>query len=366
MTTERMNEYLPDIVSSPGETLQEILDDRGMTQAELSNRTGLARKTINEIIKGKNALTPETALLFERVFGVPARFWNNLEQNYREYLARTREQEEFLREADWAKSFPLSEMVKKRYIGENPRNPIEKVRILLQFFGVSSVAQWRETYSRPQFAYRRSKVFDSKPEPLSAWLRMGEIEAHRMELADYERSVFLRALESIRSLTNEYPQVFVPQIKKLCAHAGVAVVFVPELTRSSASGATRWLSPKTACIQLSLRYKTNDHLWFTFFHEAAHILMHGKKEVFLEAAQGTPEGEKEVEANRWARDFLIPVGVYKNFTHGGRRHYSKAKILYFAEEVGVAPGIVVGRLQHDELLPYTHCNDLKEKYSWEV
>ncbi len=365
MVTENINEYLPDSVSSPGETLLEVLEEREMTQAELSSRTGLARKTINEIIKGKNALTPETALQLERVFNISARFWNNLEQNYREYLAYANEQAELANCVEWVKKFPLSEMVRKKYLGVLPKDPIVKVRTLLQFFGVSSVEQWRETYSKPQFAYRRSKAFEAKPEPLSAWLRMGEIESQKMNLRAFDKQRFEIALLSIRDLTNEPPARFVTQIQKLCAEAGVAVVFVPELRNSTASGATRWLSPKHACIQLSLRYKTNDHLWFTFFHEAAHILKHGKKEVFLEVASGSPEGEKEMEANSWAGDFLIPRAAYSQFASAGKRRYTKTEIRHFAASVGIAPGIVVGRLQHDKYLDFKYCNDLKEKYRWE-
>ncbi len=93
-------QYIPDFVSPPGETLLEVLETRGMSQAELAERTGRPKKTINEIIKGKTAITPETALQFEFVLGVPARFWNQREQNYREFLARQREN---LKQRDWVR-----------------------------------------------------------------------------------------------------------------------------------------------------------------------------------------------------------------------------------------------------------------------
>jgi len=87
------NEYRPDIVSAPGETLLEMLEERSMTQAELAARTGRPEKTINEIVKGKAAITPDTALQFERVFGTPATFWLDRERLYQEYMARRREAE---------------------------------------------------------------------------------------------------------------------------------------------------------------------------------------------------------------------------------------------------------------------------------
>ena len=72
-----------------------------MTQAELAERTGRPKKTINEIIMGKAAITSETALQLERVLGVPASFWNNLESNYQERLARLKEENYLKKHANW-------------------------------------------------------------------------------------------------------------------------------------------------------------------------------------------------------------------------------------------------------------------------
>jgi Zn-dependent peptidase ImmA (M78 family) len=121
-------------------------------------------------------------------------------------------------------------------------------------------------------------------------------------------------------------------------------------------------------IQLNLRYKTDDHLWFTFFHEAGHILKHDKRLTFIEELQpaatpwGRSSGELEEEANKFATNFLIPSESYYRLTR--KRTLSKEAILRFADEAGIAPGIVVGRLQHDGRLPYSHCNDLKRKFEW--
>jgi HTH-type transcriptional regulator / antitoxin HigA len=147
-------------------------------------------------------------------------------------------------------------------------------------------------------------------------------------------------------LTREGPEAFVPKLEDLCASAGVAVVFVPELPKIGIWGATRWLGDK-AVIQLSLRYKSNDHLWFTFFHEAGHILKHGRKEIFIEG-KGL-NGEKEEEANAYARDKLIPPAQMRRLIKSGRP--TLATVERFADEIGIAPGIVVGRLQHEKVLP---------------
>jgi Zn-dependent peptidase ImmA (M78 family) len=138
---------------------------------------------------------------------------------------------------------------------------------------------------------------------------------------------------------------------------------VPELSGSRACGATRWISPEKALIQLSLRYKTADHLWFTFFHECAHLLLHGKKLVFLEGASfdGRPEEE---EANRWAANFLIPLADFKRFFD--EADFTPSAIRAFASQVGVHPGIVVGRLQHEKLVEHSYGNALKLRLKWKV
>lgn len=82
------NQYYPDYTQVPGEILLEILQDRGMSQTQLAEWTGIKRKAINQIIKGIAPITPETALQLERAFGVPAKFWDNMDRNYREDLAR--------------------------------------------------------------------------------------------------------------------------------------------------------------------------------------------------------------------------------------------------------------------------------------
>lgn len=88
MIEQELNQYAPDLVSPPGDTLAETLAALGMTQAELAVRSGRPYNTVSEIINGKASITPETALQLERVLGVPARFWLKREQQYQEWRVR--------------------------------------------------------------------------------------------------------------------------------------------------------------------------------------------------------------------------------------------------------------------------------------
>jgi len=363
MDSRIANAYLPNQVSLPGETLQEVLDDRQMSQAELAERTGRPKKTINEIIKGKAAITPETALQLERVLGIPASFWNSLERNYQEYLARAQEQALLEASTDWLSTIPVAALEKLGWI-ERQDDPVEKVRGVLRFFGVASPTEWKQVCERPQASFRHSPSFASEPGALAAWLRKGELEAQSIRCAPFDRSRFQLVLSEARALTLERPEVFESRLAELCAAAGVGVVFVHELPKCRVHGATRWLSASKALIQLSLRYKTDDHLWFTFFHEAGHILLHGKRLIFIEEGRASATAE-EGEANRFAADFLIPRAAIEELRQPALSQWlSEARVRSFARELGIAPGIVVGRLQHEGWLAHKLLNSLKVRLEW--
>lgn len=72
----------------PGETLKEILKERGLKQSVFARSIKRPIKLINEIIKGKASITPETAIQFEEALGVDADFWLNLQKNHDLEIAR--------------------------------------------------------------------------------------------------------------------------------------------------------------------------------------------------------------------------------------------------------------------------------------
>ena len=360
MATKRDYAYKPDYAVLPGDTLREALDSLSMTQRDLASRMGRPLKTINEIIKGKASITPDSALQLERILGIPASFWLNLERNYREVLARRKDEKRLRTEVAWIKQFPLRAMAKAGWV-RSLRSKLGQAQELLQFFGVATPEQWRGLWTDVGVAYRKSAVFKSDPGAVAAWLRKGELEAQRLQCQAYDSERFRTALAEVRGLTLRPPDVFQPETTRLCAEAGVAVVFVPELPRLCISGASRWLSPTKGLIQLSLRYRSDDHLWFSFFHEAAHLLLHGKRRIFIDDDDTGKDG-LEAEANTFAANFLIPPPAVKHLMKSTPA--TEAEILRVAKEIGIAPGIIVGRLQHGNILQFSECNHLKKRFEW--
>jgi len=350
------NEYGPAEVLPPGATLTETLEAIGMTQAELARRANRPVKTINEIVQGKTELTADTAIQLERVIGVPASLWLSLERNYRESLARARDRRDLEQHVERLREIPVAAMEKLGWIPRG-RDKVEKLSNVLSFFGVASVDALEQ---RAGARFRASRAFQANRIAIGAWLRKGHLDAQKIDCAPWDRDRFAKALAEAKSLAATMPGDFAARLTQLCAGAGVAVVYVPELPGTRLWGATRWVADK-AIIQLSLRYRREDHFWFTFVHEAAHVLFHGKKELFLETDDDQSD-EKEQEANRFASDFLAPSSKLREAF--GTGPISGASVQRFARRNRVSAGIIVGRLQHEGLLPRTHLNGLVRKLSW--
>lgn len=308
---KKQKPFLPDYIVTPGDILADYLKEASMTQKELSLRTRLTAKTINAIIKGKAVISPETATKLEMVFGNPVHFWLNLESLYQADRLRLSQNSNLEESIEWLKKLPINFMKKYCWISGST-NKQELVEQVLKFFGVDSSESFYNVWASCEVVYRQLPRGEISKESIFAWLRKGEIDAKKINLQTYDHIKFQQALHEIRSLTREEnPQIFVVKAVDICASAGVAVVFVPEPPNTYVCGATRWIGGNPI-IQLSLRYKTNDHLWFAFFHEAGHIIKHGRKEFFIEFVNKSTE-EKEKEADLFASDQLIPPNLFRRF-----------------------------------------------------
>lgn len=364
VTYESLGEFAPDWIVTPGDIIEDLLQERGWTKAELALRAGFTQKHINQLLKGAATITQETAIKLEKVLGSTVRFWLGLEAQYREQIAVKADVAALAAEVDWLKELPLRDMIKFGWVNK-AQNKALQVHECLRYFAVSSVAAWRLQYQQPVAAYRAAPKLTRKPEAVAAWLRQGERLADAIAASAFNKAHFEAALVQARTLSREPdPSRFLPSLQKICASAGVAVVIAPAPTGCPVSGATKWLSPSKALIALSLRGKSDDKLWFTFFHEAAHLLKHGKSLTFLDIlGEDGLNAAEEAEADAFARDFLLPKPSFDAFVN--KAYFSEAAIRAFARQQQVAAGIVVGRLQFDGHLPWTHLNGAKIKYLWQ-
>ena len=353
-------EIAKSLLSPPGDTIQEHIDFIGMSQAELAERMGRPREKINDIIKGREPITTPTAYQLEKVLGIPATFWLNREKTYRKELYELLQQEELEKKKEWLSEFPVNEMRKFGWLPDTREKHV-LVDSLLKFFCVASTDEWERIYVDKEVpvVFRVSLAHTQNPHAISAWLRIGEIQAKEIEIEEFDKKKFKEALAEIKELAFFMPDNFAQQLQNICAKCGVALVFTQNLPQAPISGATRWFHNKPV-IQLSGRFRSNDHFWFTFFHEAAHIILHGKKDVFLENVEGTEiDQEKEEEANAFAAKILLTGRQLQEIINAAP--LTEEMIYDFAEKFRTPARVIIGRLQHVKLIPFSTGNSLRQK-----
>ncbi len=358
--------FAPDWVSPPGDTILDLMEERGWTQVGLAKRLNFTTKHVNQLIKGSVPLTEEAALRLSNVFGSSIRFWLNREAQYRALIVQSAAQDKYDNMLPWLDGFPIKEMVKAGILSPCERLTKDAktalVPELLKFFGIANPAGWDANYGRLELAFRRSREEQSDTKAISVWLRQGERIAEQFQCIPYDQNKLKQTLPKIRALTTSTPKEFQVPLSRLLADAGVVLVFVPAMRGTCVSGVARWLKPHCPLIQLSLYGKQNDKFWFTLFHEIAHIVLHSseKRVVFLDdPSKSDSNSSQETEANLWARNLLIP----DVFASDLRMLKSKEAVRNFAKRIEIHPGVVVGRLQHEGLVPQAWMNDLKVSYS---
>lgn len=351
-------EFKPDWASAPGDTISDILRERDLSEEEFAHLMGHHLEYVRDLLQGRATITLAVARKLESCLGASVEFWMSRDFQYRQDIARLHVVHD-----KWLDELPLGDMIRFGWLTPIP-HPSSEVDACLRFFNVPSIGAWYETYGGLQqlVAFRTSPSFDSRPAAVAAWLRQGEIEAEKIDSQPWDANRFRKSLSYIRSLTRRgNPDRFIPELQRCCAESGVAVVVVRAPSGCRASGATRFVSQDKALLQLSFRYLTDDHLWFTFFHEAGHLLLHGKEGFFLEGTE-TASTLQEKEANEFAASTLIPpefLPKLLSLTSDSR------KVIMFAKEVGVSPGIVVGQLQHLGRIRHNQLNGLKRRFEWQ-
>lgn len=354
--------FQPNWFSKPGDTLAVLLDKKKCTPRMLAERMGCPATTVEGLLAGTAAIDDTIAECLQQHLGGTASFWMKRQAQFEQWRDRAAEAITSADTKTWLKSLPLREMVKNGWLAE-PRSPDEACKAALTFFGVATPDEWANRYAafENMYAFRTSPTFESKVGALSAWLRRGEIEAAVVPCADWDAEQFRAGLQEIRALTKvKSPAYFIPRLRAICAAAGVAVVFVRAPSGCRASGATRFISPRKAMIILSFRYLSDDHFWFSFFHEAGHVLLHGEEETFIDG-EVEERNEREAEANAFSANLLIPRVRAEEFMNLPARFNS---VVRFATKIGISPGVVVGQMQHNSLIGPKQLNFLKRRYTW--
>lgn len=354
------NKFTPSIVFHPGRTLDEKLKELSMSIKEFAVRTSKPEKTIHAIIKGESSITSDMAVAFESVTKIPAHFWMNKQRTYDEYNARIKREELIDESCDWARQFPYGAMAKLGWISDT-KSIKERVSALFDYFQISNVKAWEDYFYNQQLkvVFRISLCNTKEPYAISAWLRQGEIQASGMSTNNFNEKLLKESIPAMREIMIKGDGDFASELQELCRTIGIKLIYTPCLPKAPISGSTRWIND-APCIQLSGRNKRYDSFWFTYFHEIGHILLHGKKDVFLEDIDYADKTkEKESQADEFASNLLLSSEQLAEIVSNDS--ISLDDIKRYALKFDTHPAIIVGRLQHIHYLSFDIGNTLIPK-----
>ena len=347
--------FRPDWTSAPSDTILDALAERGLGVVELAAQLGQTMDTVQDLLDGRSTITVGTARSLSAFLGGSVQFWITRDIQYRDDVQNLTKANR-----DWLAQLPVGDMIKYGWLAPIP-HPTRELEACLRFFGVSSVPEWHKAYEPLEraIAFRTSPSFDSRPGAVAAWLRQGERQSMLDECASWDRATFESSLHEIRALTTiKDPAIFVPKLQRHCTKSGVAVSVVRTPTGCRASGATRFLPTGNALMLLSFRYLTDDHFWFTFFHEAGHLLLHEDEHLFLEGLECQLVAREE-EANEFAARLLVPdERALLDVLPRAR------DVIRLSVRLGVSAGIVVGQMQYHGKIRKNQLNGLKRRYRW--
>jgi HTH-type transcriptional regulator / antitoxin HigA len=354
-----MNQRLaPARVPPPGRILTRELDARGWTQRDLAEITGRPIQTINEIVQAKKQITPETALELAEAFGTSAEFWTNLEIGYRLHQARKEKQEhEIGRKSKLYSLAPISELVKRGWIPvTDSLEALEKE--VCDFFGIDSIDE------SPKLAINFRCALERSPEAIAqlAWAKQVERIVSQQTVGPFDRECLQASIPEILACAEHLEDV--RKVPEVLRSLGVYFAIVPHLSKTYLDGAAFYLDGHPV-VALTLRYDRIDSFWFTLMHELGHIVA-GHQGSYLDDLANLALTDEEAEANQLAANWLIDPLALEGFVMKNRPRFSRKLIENFASSQKRHPGIILGRLHNDYLVPHKNLRALLVKVSIDI
>lgn len=352
-------DFSPDRVSPPGDTIIDLMDEHGLTDEDLSKKIGVSISKGQQLLRGHIPLNESMALRLQDIFNVSVEFWLKREGAYRKHI-------DYLNSVNknWLDSLPVKDMVNFGWIPKASSREL-KFKYCLEFFGIKSVNDFARKVDTdaPLVAFRKSLSIETVPMADLAWIIKAKKLSKSYACKPWNKDILKSLLPDIRQLSNEPDLlIFIPQLKDMFAKAGVSFIVLPTPSGCRASGATCFFEPNHATLIVSFRYLTDDHFWFTLFHEIGHLILHDAISIRLEGEKELSSKE-ESEADKFAFDTLIPAPFQNEIRELKAKDWKV--IVRIAKKVGVSKGIVLGHLQHIGNVPYSHLNRLKVRYKKE-
>lgn len=342
----------------PGYYLEELIQEMKMTQVEFATRLGITPKNLSDVINGKASISQNIAMNLSLMLGTSVELWLELQKKFDQKVVEMKAVQAIEKEVEDLAMLDYGFFVKLGVV-EKVRSKTERVMQLLRFLGVSSF----EALKKPDFLvqFRGSTKEDEKTIlNANAWVQTVMNIGGQIETQPFSKKKLRALLPQIREMSQYSPQECTSELQSKLASCGVALVLLPSLKSSGVYGATKWPEKDKVVVGVSSRRKYADTFWFSLFHELGHVLQTKRMKTLVSLESGEEHSEFESIADQFAREQLIPTREYEAFTQEGS--FLAKDIVEFSKAISIHPGIVVGRLQRDGVLPYSSLNDQKIKY----
>lgn len=357
-----VKKYKDIVAFHPGYYIADIIEDMEVSQAEFAKRIGTTAKTLSKLINGQANISNDLAKKLSAMMGTSVEVWQNLQNTYDRKLI------EMQQAKDYDEQTKIIKEIDYRYfvdVVDLPitRNVNDKVANLCRFFRVSDL----RIMLQPDFLvnFRTSTSCNNEKNIINsrAWIQTAINISKNINTSPYDAQKLKRYLPELRSMTVQKPEEFLPRMKEIFADCGVAFVLLPHLKNAGVNGAVKWINDERVVLAMNNRGLDADKFWFSLFHEIKHVLQQKIKTVFISSTMEEMidiNNKLEKEADEFATDYLISPSDYKKFSPS--KYTSDNEIVEFAKKIGIHPGIVAGRMQHDGIIPQNGCSKLKEKY----
>jgi HTH-type transcriptional regulator/antitoxin HigA len=358
-------EYENILAFHPGYYISDLIKDLDMTQDEFAKRINITPKNLSDLVNGKASISDRIANNLSLMLGTSIEMWLDMQKKYDqkvleiERLKAQKQEEEYLSMIDYSYFEKLGVVQSTKDVGE-------RISELFKYLNISSFKVFTKPFFERQFdaevaKFRKKQCADVRILLNSnIWIQTVINIGRKTETKPYSEKSLRDYLPQIRAMTLQDIADIIPNLCRILSECGVAFVLVPGLKNSGVYGATKWINKDKVVLGMTNRGQYADIFWFSLFHELGHVLQKRIKKTIVDFETSDNINDDEKEADQFARDRLIPPKEYQSFIN--KRFFSKKEICSFANSIEIHPGIVVGRLQKEGYVHYSHLNMLKQRF----
>lgn len=359
-------EYKDMVAFHPGYYIKDIIEENNWTQEEFAFRMETTPKTVSKLVRGEINLSDDLCIKLSNMFGTSVDVWSNLQKNYDNVLMEE-EKARLLEEQKKKLKLINYNFLVETGIVEFTRNFQEKIKNIFSAFSISNLDYFFNQGKFENYRIGDSRTTEEKLVSSKLWLEVALLSGKKQEVSNFDKKLLQEKIPEIRALTLLEMNEALVKLKEIFSECGVSFVLQKHLPNSIINGAVKWETRDKVILAMSDRKKFTDVFWFSLFHEIKHVLQEKRKKIILNEEKYSDEEELdklnenlEKEADDYAKEKLISETDFQNFLF--MYDFSEESIKKFANEIGIHPGILVGRLQIEGHIPYSRCNNLRTKF----